>query len=354
MIYILDAYNVIHKIRSLERALEKDLRTSRDLLISLCSRFAANRGDISKIILVFDGKSEFRDLPQANTPKIQLIFSETGEDADERIILVLEDLTRNAAKCVVSDDNFVRNQARAHQTRVMPVAEFEVLLQGTAPKRKGGQADPVSFSLPQKLADEITRDYKKKLGLGLLILTLNFPLFSINAQAAEYIYDQEKSRVGFTIRHLGLITVEGHFKTFSGSFSFDPENPEASSVNILIQPASVDSGNALRDKNLRSENFFAAEKYPEIQFESKKSTAITSAHFMIEGDLIIHGITRSVVFETHLLTKPGAEPVFFRSQTFIKRKDFHLGTGNWLDPILFITDENLKISLEVEGIPQRA
>src|SRR3989338_10706591 len=110
MIYILDAYNVIHKIRSLERALEKDLRASRDLLIALCGRLAASRGDISKIILVFDGKSEFWDLPHANTPKVQLIFSETGEDADERIILVLEDLSRNAAKCVVSDDNFVRNQ----------------------------------------------------------------------------------------------------------------------------------------------------------------------------------------------------------------------------------------------------
>lgn len=166
MIYILDAYNVIHKIRSLERALEKDLRASRDLLVSLCARFAASRGDIAKIILVFDGKSEFWDLPHAHTPKIQLVFSDTGEDADERIILVLENLSKNTAKCVVSDDNFVRNQARAHQTRVMPVAEFEALIQDPGPKRKNGQESPASFSLPPKLADEITREYKKQLGLG--------------------------------------------------------------------------------------------------------------------------------------------------------------------------------------------
>ncbi len=357
MIYILDAYNVIHKIRSLERALDKDLRAARESLIGLCSRFAASRGDISKIILVFDGKSEFWDLPQANTPKIQLIFSDTGEDADERIILVLEDLSKNAEKCVVSDDNFVRNQARAHQTRVMPVAEFNALMQHTGQKGGTKNAGSPAFSLSQKLADEITRDYKKKLGLGcFLFMLLNFLVFPVSARAADYSYNQGKSRVSFTLRHLGLVTVEGHFKTFSGSFRFDPKSPENSSVNILIQPASVASGSAHRDADLRSENFFAAEKYPEIQFESKKSIVLGTNHFNVEGDLTIHGITRAVVFETELLTPPGkiktGQPVSFRSKTFIKRKDFHLGTGNWLDPILFITDETLKISLEVEGIPQ--
>ncbi len=196
---------------------------------------------------------------------------------------------------------------------------------------------------------------QRKLFLCLLILTLIFSIFSINAGAAEYTYDHGKSRVGFTLRHLGILTVEGHFKTFSGSFSFDPQNPGASSVNILIQPASVDSGSPVRDNDLRSENFFAAEKYPEIRFESKKSTATSPGHYKIEGDLTIHGITRPVVFETELLTNPEElgddAPVSFRSETFIKRKDFHLGTGNWLDPILFITDETLKISLEVVGIP---
>ena len=84
MIYILDAYNVIHKIPSLEAALDKDLRSARTALIELCGRGALSRGDISKMILVFDGKSEFRDLPQSSPPKIELVFSETNEEADER------------------------------------------------------------------------------------------------------------------------------------------------------------------------------------------------------------------------------------------------------------------------------
>ena len=164
MLYILDAYNVIHKIRSLDRALDRDLRAGRDALIALCARLAASRGDISKIILVFDGKSEFSDLPHQAPPKIKLIFSETGEDADERIITVLEKIANPADTCVVSDDNFVRNSARAHKSRAVSVAEFEALVNPAGPK--GKPAGTKTFSLSQKAADEITAAYKKELGLG--------------------------------------------------------------------------------------------------------------------------------------------------------------------------------------------
>ncbi len=166
MIFILDAYNVIHKIKSLERLLDKDLRAAREGLISLCGRLASERGDISKIILVFDGRSEFWNSAHPSLSKIDLIFSETNEDADERIITVLEQLPAKSLKCVVSDDNFVRNQARSHETRVMPVTEFEALAAGRGKKaqsaRKSGQDAP---ALSSKIAAEITAAYKKELGL---------------------------------------------------------------------------------------------------------------------------------------------------------------------------------------------
>ena len=165
MIYILDAYNVIHKIQTLERTLDQNLRSARDGLVTLCQRTVTERGDISKIILVFDGKSEFNDLPQTSVPKIELVFSETNEDADERIATILEKLAKIRNKMVVSDDNFVRNHARAYEARVMSVSEFEQL---TRPKRnQRNKLDPPekSFLLPSNIADEITKAYKKKLGL---------------------------------------------------------------------------------------------------------------------------------------------------------------------------------------------
>lgn len=166
MIYILDAYNVIHKTPALAAALDQDLRRAREALIHLCSEWAGSRGGISKIILVFDGKSQFRDLPQSSPAKIELVFSETGEAADERIVAVMEDLGEKAAKCVVSDDNFVRNQARAFKARALSVREFNQNIIGGGTKSKNAKSSSSKRSLSNKEADEITAAYKRYLGLG--------------------------------------------------------------------------------------------------------------------------------------------------------------------------------------------
>ena len=166
MIYILDAYNVIHKIRRLEAALNKDLRSSRDALVTLCAQFASSRGGVSEIILVFDGKSEFQDLSQANPPKVRLIFSETGEDADERIITVLDQLSGENNKCVVSDDNFVKNHARAYKTRSISVREFEALVDTKNKQQRNRGELSRNDALSPKTAAEITSAYKKELGLS--------------------------------------------------------------------------------------------------------------------------------------------------------------------------------------------
>ena len=165
MIYILDAYNVIHKIPRLEALLEKDLRSARDGLMELCGRIALSRGDIEKMVLVFDGKTEFRDLLQPSPQKIELVFSDTGEEADERIGTVLKDLAEKVRKCVVSDDNFVRNQARAHKAGSLSVREFEKLLQSRDAKKRDPGASSRAFSISPEAADQITQAYKKELGL---------------------------------------------------------------------------------------------------------------------------------------------------------------------------------------------
>jgi predicted RNA-binding protein with PIN domain len=165
MLYILDAYNVLHKMRRFGPALDQNLRTGREALIAACVSLMQARGDVTSVILVFDGRSEFRDLPQQVPRGIRLVFSETGEDADERIPVILEELAKQSQKCVVSDDNSVRNHARAYGVKSISVAEFEILIQTGENKGKKKSAGADKSSLPSNLADEITREYKKKLGL---------------------------------------------------------------------------------------------------------------------------------------------------------------------------------------------
>lgn len=195
----------------------------------------------------------------------------------------------------------------------------------------------------------------QKISTQCLLLAVCLGFFPLLGSAAEYRYDQEKSSVRFTIRHFGLITVEGRFKTFAGSFGFDLQDIEGSHVNITIQSGSVESGSVMRDQHLQSENFFAAKNHPQILFVSKKFTTAGENRYKIDGDLTIRGITQPTVFTAELLTPPGkisqTERISFHAQAQIRRKDFHLGTNRWVNPVLFVTDETLTISLNIEGIP---
>jgi len=166
MIYIIDAYNLIHKTPALESQLDVNLQAAREALIHYCRALANKRGDITQIILVFDGKSEFRGLPSGNSRDIKNVFTETGETADERIVKILGGLSDTKQKSVVSDDNFVRNHTRANAARVISTAQFQALAKKTFQKgRSTGGKSSGAKNIPKHLADEITDTYKKHLGL---------------------------------------------------------------------------------------------------------------------------------------------------------------------------------------------
>lgn len=197
---------------------------------------------------------------------------------------------------------------------------------------------------------------KKAFPFCLWLWVLGGMLGTLPLEAGEYVYDQGQSRVSFALKHFRIITVKGRFEAFSGSFWFDPGVVEQSFVDIRIKTASVESGNRMRDRDLCSDKFFWAEKHPEIHFVSREFKETGGMNFDILGELTIRGITRTVVFKTVFISEPkdadAGRPLRFHAETYIKRKDFELGTGKGFNPILFITDELLKISLEVTGRPE--
>jgi polyisoprenoid-binding protein YceI len=83
-----------------------------------------------------------------------------------------------------------------------------------------------------------------------------------------YQLERTHSEVRFRVRHL-LSRVGGQFKDFTGEIVFDPDRPETSSVNVRIQAASMDTGVPDRDAHLRSDDFLAVEKHPQLTFVSR-------------------------------------------------------------------------------------
>ena len=176
------------------------------------------------------------------------------------------------------------------------------------------------------------------------------------AAADTYKIDPAHTEVGFKVRHLGVSSVSGAFKDLDGTFTFDPKDIKASTVKAQIKTPSVDTGVEKRDTHLKSDDFFAAEKFPEITFVSKEIKDVKGDTFTVVGDLTIHGTTKSVELMTTYngaVKDPwGNEKAGFSAETKINRKDFGLKYNQLLESGGMVVGDEVKITLEVEGTKQ--
>jgi polyisoprenoid-binding protein YceI len=118
-------------------------------------------------------------------------------------------------------------------------------------------------------------------------------------QAADYVIDTKGAHafIQFRISHLGYSWLLGRFNDFSGTFSYDAGNPEASRVEVTINTASIDSNHAERDRHLRNEDFFHVSKYPQAGFVSTGYKVTGEGSAILTGNLTLRGVTREIDIE---------------------------------------------------------
>lgn len=161
------------------------------------------------------------------------------------------------------------------------------------------------------------------------------------AQTRDFRIDADHSTVGFTVKVLGgLSEVRGEFTSVDGRVRYDPAFPERSSVRVVIDAASVDTGNDTRDEHLRSADFFEVVRFPVITFESE-GVAKRGDDFLVRGRLTIRDVTRRVEVP---LRRRHAEPVVetfgrpsiaFEGELEVDRKAFGVrGNARWNRPIV--------------------
>jgi polyisoprenoid-binding protein YceI len=170
--------------------------------------------------------------------------------------------------------------------------------------------------------------------------------------------DPSHSAVGFSVRHMVVSKTRGRFLKWSGEIRFDPANPAASSVEVNIDPGSIDTADAQRDAHLRSADFFDVEKYPTASFRSTKVEDHGGNRYSILGDLTIHGVTRPVVLEATYEGSGkdpwGGERAGFLASTSIDRRDFGLQWNQALETGGLLVGEKVDLTLEIEAIRQAA
>jgi polyisoprenoid-binding protein YceI len=169
-----------------------------------------------------------------------------------------------------------------------------------------------------------------------------------------YTVDPSHSRLGFVARHAMVAKVRGQFNDFAGSISVDGADPSSSRVELTIQGASVDTGDADRDGHLRSGDFLALDEYPELTFRSTAVDQLADDSFRVTGDLTIRGATRPVEVD---MTYRGAatdpwdnQRIAFEGQLVIDRKDWGVSWNAALDAGGVLVSDKVTLEIEIAAI----
>ena len=168
--------------------------------------------------------------------------------------------------------------------------------------------------------------------------------------------DPSHSAIAFTVRHMVVSKTRGRFTKWSGQLRFDPDDPAASSVEVTIDPASVDTADAQRDAHLRSADFFDVDKFPLATFRSTKVEGRGGDRYQVTGDLTVHGVTKPVVLEVTFEGSGkdpwGGERAGFSASTSIDRRQFGLEWNKALETGGLLVGEKVDLTLEIESIKQ--
>jgi len=168
--------------------------------------------------------------------------------------------------------------------------------------------------------------------------------------------DPVHSHAEFKVRHMMISNVKGEFKGVTGTLKLNSEDLTQSGVEVSIDAATVNTGDAQRDAHLKSADFFDVEKFPALTFKSNrvsknnKDGVLTAA-----GELTIHGVTRNVAFEVEGPSAPMKDPwgntrIGLSATTRINRKDFGLTWNAALETGGILVGDDVTMTLDVQFI----
>ncbi|MDQ3809689.1 MAG: YceI family protein [Chloroflexota bacterium] len=179
----------------------------------------------------------------------------------------------------------------------------------------------------------------------------------ITAVRSTWQIDPAHSLVEFSVRHMMVSTVKGRFTSVRGTITDVADDPTLSSVDIEIDAASLTTNDESRDAHLRSADFFDADRFPTITFDSTRVEG-TRDEFTVTGNLSMRGVTREVTLQVTFNgvgTNPWGKTVAgFTAETRINRKDWGLNWNVGLEAGGVLVSDQVKISIEIEAIKDQA
>jgi len=167
--------------------------------------------------------------------------------------------------------------------------------------------------------------------------------------------DPAHSSAQFKVRHMMISNVKGEFTHMSGKLDLDVANITRSLVEASIDAGTINTRDPQRDAHLKSADFLDVENFPTLSFRSTDVSRRGDVELVVEGELTIHGVTRTVVFNVEGPSAQMKDPwgntrIGLSATTQINRKDFGLTWNSPLETGGLLLGEDVAITLDVEFV----
>ena len=167
----------------------------------------------------------------------------------------------------------------------------------------------------------------------------------------KWTIDPTHSEVGFKIKHMMISTVKGSFNEYSATVRAEKEDFSDAEVEVSIGIDSINTNNADRDAHLKSEDFFAAEKFPKMTFKSTSFDGTT-----MKGELSIKDVTKEVAltvdFNGAAVDPYGQHKAGFEIKGEINRKDFGLSWGAVTEAGNIVVSDKVKLEIDAQFVKE--
>lgn len=187
------------------------------------------------------------------------------------------------------------------------------------------------------------------------VMLLAAGLAGSSVYAATYKVDDAHTTIGFSVRHMMVSNVRGHFGESTGTIEFDEADPSALTASAEIQVKSISTDNEKRDEHLRGPDFFDADANPIITFATTRVEG-TLPNLTLIGNLTIKGTTKEISLPVELsgpIVNPWGQTIIGLSgSTKINRQDFGISWSKALDGGGVVVGDEVKINIEIEAIRQ--
>jgi polyisoprenoid-binding protein YceI len=170
-----------------------------------------------------------------------------------------------------------------------------------------------------------------------------------------YAFDPVHTSVGFSVRHMMVAKVRGHFAPPTGTFTIT-EDPLQSSVEVELDWSTINTGDASRDAHLRSTDFLDIEKHPKLTFRSTGVRHVKGDNWGLDGDLTIGGVTRPVALDLEINGVEqdpwGNTKVGFSATTKVNRDEFGITYNSALETGGVLIGKDINVEIDVEAALQ--